>query len=244
MKSTIWLSLAFFIVAACAPTPPKEKTAADHFQEAEVLFESRRYPEAIESYEKVREIFYSPEMNMLAELKIAEAHFLSKHYLEAAVAYEEFLKQHPSYPQMDQVLYQLGMSYYKQKLSIDRDQTATRNALVTFTTLLETYPDFPNAADIRTYRLACLDALVAHEIYVGEFYLKTDKYDAAIRRLQGVSELYPDHYYQRDRASFLLGKALLEADRTEEAREVFQALVQRFPHSSAAQKAREKLKKL
>jgi len=244
MKSTIWLSLVFLIVAACAPTPPKEKTAADYFQEAEVLFESRRYPEAIESYEKVREIFYSPEMNMLAELKIAEAHFLSKHYLEAAVAYEEFLKQHPTYPQMDQVLYQLGMSYYKQKLSMDRDQTATRNALVTFNTLLESYPDFPQAADIKAYRLECLDALVAHEIYVGDFYLRTDKIDAAIRRLQGVSELYPDHYYQRDRASFLLGKALLEADRTDEAREVFQSLIRQFPQSSHAKKAQKKLEDL
>jgi len=241
MKSTLWLSLAFLLVAACAPTPPKEKTAADYFQEAEVLFESRRYPEAIESYEKVREIFYSPEMNMLAELKIAEAHFLSKQYMEAAVAYEEFLKQHPAYPQMDQVLYQLGMSYYKQKLSIDRDQTATRNALVTFNTLLETYPDFPQAADIKAYRLQCLDDLVAHEIYVGAFYLKTDKYDAAIRRLQGVSELYPDHYYQRDRATFLLGKALFEAGRTAEARDEFQSLIQRFPQSPYAEKAQEEL---
>lgn len=244
MKPTLWLSLAFLLVTACAPTPPKEKTAADYFQEAEVLFESRRYPEAIESYEKVREIFYSPEMNMLAELKIAEAHFLSKQYLEAAVAYEEFLKQHPSYPQMDQVLYQLGMSYYKQKLSIDRDQTAARNALATFNTLLEAYPDFPEASDIKVLRLECLDDLVAHEIYVGEFYLKTDKYDAAIRRLQGVSELYPDHYYQRDRASFLLGKALLEADRIDEAREVWESLIRRFPQSSHAEKALKELKKI
>ena len=73
--------------------------------------------------------YYSPELNVLAELKIAEAHFLAGNFVEAAAAYEDFLKQHPEHERTPQVLYQLGMAYYNQILSADRDQTASRNVV-------------------------------------------------------------------------------------------------------------------
>ncbi len=244
MKKFLWLPLLLIVLAACSSKVPHEKTAAEYFQEGEQYFDDGQYNDAIKSWEKVREIFYSPELNMLAELKIAEAHFLNKDYVEAAVSYEDFLKQHPTYPQTDTVLFQLGKSYFQQILSLDRDQTATRNALATFNTLLKSYPDFPQKAKVEQYRQSCLDELVAHEIYVGNFYMRTEHYEAAIKRLEGVYVLYPGHYYEKDRDLYLLGQAYKEAGQREKAVDSLNALLTQFPTSEYAPKAQKLLKKL
>lgn len=244
MKRYLWMPLLLLLVGACTSTVHKEKTAADYFREGEQYYDDGQYADATKSWEKVREIFYSPELNMLAELKIADAHYQAEEYVEAAVAYEDFLKQHPTYPQLDTVLFQLGKSYYQQILSPDRDQTATHNALSTFNTLLRSYPDFAQAAEVQKYRQKCLDNLVSHEIYVGNFYLIMHDYEAAIHRLKGVAELYPDHYYQRDRDLYLLGLAYKKAGKPEQARASLNSLLTTFPASDYARKARKILKEL
>ena len=87
MKKFLWLPLLLIVLAACSSKVPHEKTAAEYFQEGEQYFDDGQYNDAIKSWEKVREIFYSPELNMLAELKIAEAHFLNKDYVDVITSY-------------------------------------------------------------------------------------------------------------------------------------------------------------
>lgn len=231
MKRLYPLLVLVFLASACAPTRvPPPKTAQSYFAEGENFYEKGLYEEAVASWEKVRESYHSPELTTLAEMKIAEAHFRAEHYAEAATAYEDFLKQHPDHEQTPEILYQLGMSYYHQMLAVDRDQTATRNALATFETLGKRFPDHPRSKEIRPFIQTILDNLAAHELYVGEFYLRTDNSQAAIRRLEGLFRTYPN-YYSRDKAFFLLGQAYLKAGREKEAKQTFNTLYRDFPGS-------------
>jgi outer membrane protein assembly factor BamD len=219
---------------------PPPKTAATYFQEGEAYFDKGLYEEAVAAWEKVRDSYYSPEMNVLAEMKIAEAYYLSERYVEAAAAYEDFLKQHPENERAREALYRLGMSYYQQTLSADRDQTATRNALVTFETFLQRYPDSPRAEEARAYTRRCEDLLAKHELYVGRFYLKTGHPRAAIGRFEGLFATYPN-YQDRDIAWYYLGKAYLETGQRRKAAEAFNTLYRNFPGSEYIQPAQKYL---
>ncbi len=231
MKRLLFLAVLLLLVAACASTKDSQpKTAEDYLLEGERHFENRQYENAIASWQKVREAFYSPELNVLAELKIAEAHFLAKDYVEAAAAYEDFLKQHPDHPRTAEALFQLGMSFYKQILSADRDQTATHNALVTFETLLKRFPDDPKKAETQALAARCRDLLAEHELYVGRFYLRTGKYQPAIKRLQQIPARYPD-FHNMDQAYFYLGQAHLKNGEREQAAAAFHSLIKEFPQS-------------
>lgn len=237
MKRLLLPTFFLFLATACAATDAtKAKTAEDYFLDGERLMESGRHQDAIASWEKVREAFYSPELNMLAELKIAEAHFLGKDYVEAAAAYEDFLKQYPNHPRTADTLYQLGMSYYKQILSADRDQTATQNAMVTFENLIRRFPDDPNIDEARTLIAQCRDRLAERELYVGHFYLRTGKYLPAIRRLQQIPESYPD-FANLDQAYFYLGQAHQKNGNRQQAVDAFETLVRSFPQSRHAREA-------
>ena len=231
------------LVAACtAGVVPPSKTATTYFQEGEAFFESGLYEDAIASWEKVRESYYSPELNILAEKKIAEAQFLAGKYLEAALSYEEFLRQHPGDKDTAEMLYRLGMSYYRQVLSSDRDQTATRNALSTFNSLLQRYPDTAHKEEVRDLVANIRNKLADHELYVGRFYLQYGHPEAAIRRLQNLFTAYPE-FTGRDQAYFLLGQAHLKANQKKEAIETFNTLNREFPRSKFVAPAQKILAK-
>lgn len=243
MKRLIPFLSLLLLAGACAPTRvPPPKTAQTYLSEGEAFYSKGLYEEAIASWEKVRESYYSPELNTLAELKIAEAHFNAEHYLEAATAYEDFLKQHPGHEKTSEVLYLLGMSYYNQILDVDRDQTATRNALVTFENLVKRFPEHPRAKEVQPFIRKALDDLAAHELYVGSFYLRTGQYQSAIRRIEKLFREYPN-FFERDRAYFTLGQAYLKAGRLKEAKDTFNTLYRDFPRSEYIIQAQKILEK-
>lgn len=244
MNKLLFPAALLLLATACTSTVvPPPRTADYYLQEGESFFDKGLFEEAIASWEKVRDTYYSPELNVLAELKIAEAHFLAGNFVEAAAAYEDFLKQHPDHERTAQVLYQLGMSYYNQMLSADRDQTATRNALVTFETLLKRFPADPKKEEVEVLAARCRNRLADHELYVGRFYLRTGEYPAAIRRMVGIFSLYPN-YFSRDRVYFYLGQAYLKSGERQRAVAAFNTLFKEFPQSEyiiEAQKIVEKL---
>ena len=243
MKQVFFFLLAGLLLTACSagqPAPPKN--AEYYFQEGETFLEKGLYDDAIKSWEKVRDSFYSPELTMLAELKMAETYYTAERYPEAASAYSDFLKQYPGEQRNGAATYWLGMSYYRQILAIDRDQTNTRNALNVFQDLLRSFPDEREESEIRPLIQQCRNQLAAHEVYVGRFYLRTKHYQSAIKRLTEVIQQYPD-YPQLEEAYFYLLSAYLKLENRERAEAVFQQLSAAFPDSPYIVKAQKKLNK-
>lgn len=228
-------------LTACGGSKVKpENSAEKYFQEGEKYFESDLIDDAIASWEKVRDTFYSPELSMLAELKIAEAYYVSKRYEEAALAYQEFLKQHPNDFRAAHILYRMGLSYYQQILSPDRDQTSTENAMKSFQKLTTQFPNDPQAQEAGDLIQRCRTRLAEHEVYVGRFYLKRKQYQPAIRRLTAILESFPDYYY-RDEAYFYLGKAYISTNQQDKAQAVYEKLFEEFPGSTFIEEAQELL---
>jgi outer membrane protein assembly factor BamD len=221
---------------------PPAKNAGVYFQEGEDFYEKGLYEDAIASWEKVRDSYYSPELNTLAELKIAEAHFLAEQYVEASVAYEAFLKNHPDHPRVSDALYQLGLSYIYQMLSHDQDQTATIYALNAFQTFKEQFPKDSRIEEVQIYIDRCKNMLAASELNVGEFYLRTDAYAAAINRIENLLQKYPN-YYERDKAYYILGQAYLLNGDKDKATETFNLLFDEYVGSEYILNAQRFLEK-
>ncbi|PLX76387.1 MAG: outer membrane protein assembly factor BamD [Desulfuromonas sp.] len=241
MRTSIIFLLTALLLSACGTQQlPPTRSAAYYFQEGERLFERELYEDAVASWERVRDSYYSPELNILAELKIAEAYYLAEMYVEAAATYESFLKNHPDSDHGQRVLYYLGMSYYKQVLPANRDQTATHNTIVTFRNLLKLYPETSQKVEVEDYIHFCRNRLAQHEVLVGRFYVRTDKADAAIMRLEAVLADYPD-FTTREQLYYLLGEAYLQKEDKTKAVESFNNLYANYPDSKYIKKAKKSL---
>ena len=235
--------LSPFMLAACmGPGTSQPKTAQDYYLEGKAEYDEGDYMDAVTALEKAREIYETAEINTKAELLLADTHYAAEDYPEAASAYEDFLKQHPGHPDSARVLSRLGMCYFNQILAIDRDQTATRNCIVTFESLQRLYPDDIRAKEAPAIIRYCREQLAEHELYVGRFYLKTGEQRSAIMRLSAILDNFPD-FSGLDRVSFYLGRAYLENGHPVLAVKTLEKLLNDYPDSKFSAKADKLLRK-
>ncbi len=155
-------------------------------------FKEGNYKTAIENFEKLKDWYPFDRYAILAELKIADAHYQLEHYEEAVFAYQEFESLHPLNEAIPYVVYQIGLCYYDQIDTIDRDQSNTKKALDTFERLKKQFPKHQYSKRADEHIHTCLKSLAGHEFYVGMYYYKSKHYKAALNRFKSVVFNFPD----------------------------------------------------
>lgn len=236
------ITLLLLLLVGCASKGKDIKTVQGDpqalYQEGLVQYNKRQYEEALKKFENIKSSFPdSPPYSVLAELKVADCHFHKEGYPEAIAAYEEFRKIHPTHEEIPYVLYQIGMSYYNQMRTPDRDQAPTRKALTSFEYLIASSSENFFTGRAKEKVAICTKRLADHEFYVGEFYFRNKKYEAAAHRFVGLLEQFPKSE-DEDKTLFFLGKCYMELGKREEAKEVLTRLVTDYPKSLYFREAR------
>ena len=244
-KAVVTLLLLLLLVG-CAGK--KEKGLKTVEGDPEVLykqglgfFNRQLYKLGLEKFEQIKSNFPdSPPFTVWAELKIADSHFLSKQYVEAASAYEEFKKIHPTHEEIVYVQFQIGMSYFNQMKTSDRDQTITKKAVSNFEYLIANYPPNLFTEKAKDKVKICQRQLAEHEFQIGHFYYQNEKFQAAVSRFEGLLERYPK-WLDEDKTLLFLGKSYIGLNQEEKARETLTRLVNDYPRRPPAKEARKLL---
>ncbi|MFC1515440.1 outer membrane protein assembly factor BamD [Thermodesulfobacteriota bacterium] len=198
MKRLIICFIALLICSGCAWFETREDKPVNELV-SDGMEEYRRgnYKKSIEAFEKLKDWYPFSKYAMLAQLKIADAYFNLEEYEDAVFAYEEFENLHPRNEAVPYVVYQIGLSYFNQIDTPDRDQSTAKKALDTFGRLLAQHPNNEYTNKARENIKKCLKSLSGHELYVGKYYYKNKYYKAALSRFMTVLTKYPDvgvHY--------------------------------------------------
>lgn len=152
----------------------------------------RSYIAAEDIFAKLKDRYPYSEQALMAQVKLADSLYYNKKFDEAQLAYKEFEKLHPTNKAIPYVIYQQALCFYRQRPTIDRDQTFTEKALAEFRRLQKKFPQSEYAAKAEKYISRCLEDLAEHEFYVGQFYFKTKHYASALDRFQALSQEYPN----------------------------------------------------
>ena len=172
------------------------------------------YVEAAETFTKIKDRYPYSDEATVAQLKLADTLYYNRKFDEAAAAYKEFEKLHPSNKAIPYVVYREALCYYRQRPTIDRDQTPTEKAMEEFRRLQKKYPKSEYASRAEKFKQRCLEDLAAHEFYVGEFYYKTKHFPSALDRFQALSQEYPD--YKPDEVKRYIKDAQFNIDHPEQ----------------------------
>jgi len=172
-------------------TPP-EDTARELVEAGDESMQAGEYGNAIEYYTKLKDRYPFSPFTPEAELKLGDAYFLDEQYQAASETYREFEALHPRHEAIPYVLFQIGVSGYNQFDTIDLPQQSVSEALEYFRRLEETYPASPYADKAGEYILKCRRHQAEYEIFVADFYWKTERYEAAWHRYSYVAETFPD----------------------------------------------------
>jgi len=194
-------------------------------------FNKREYPDALKKFEELKSSFPdSPPYTVLAELKVGDCHFQQKAYVEAIAAYEEFKKTHPSHEEIPYVQFQIGMAYFNQMLTLDRDQASTKKALSSFEYLIANYPPGLFTEKAKEKIGVCKKRLADHEFYIGHFYYRQGRFQSAVWRFEEVLMKFPKDP-DEDKTVYFLGKSYLELEQWDKAEAAFFKIVTEYPKS-------------
>jgi outer membrane protein assembly factor BamD len=216
------------------------------FQRAEELYAAKKWMRARTFYSHVYENYPNDILGRRSLLRVADTYYQQNdpiNLVEAQYKYRDFINRYPTSDQTDYAMLQIAMVSYKQMEKPDRDQQKTREAVEKFNEMLRAHPRSQYRPDAEKRLQESLDRLAKHELIVAKYYMKRGSFNAAIQRLNFLTETYPN-FAEKDAVFFELGTALAESGRAGEARLYFERVVVEFPQSEYAERAKKRLEQM
>jgi len=158
------------------------------FNEGDMLFAAKKFNEA--------EILYpQSEWAPRSILMAAYSYYYHDYYFDAISELERFIKKHPEHERINYAHFLLAICYYEQIVDEKKDIEPLLNAQKEFKFIIKNYPDSDFALDAKFKLDLTNDVLASKEIFLGRYYLKREKWIAAINRFKYVVEHYDTTAY-------------------------------------------------
>ena len=198
------------------------------------------YSKAIETFQSIIDNYPYSEYETEAQLKIADAYFSDGRYDEALSYYRDFGDLHPHNPKVPYTVLRSALCHYKQISSIDRDQTATHEAIKYLEALSTRYPYNPESRKGEVILQQLRTQLADNMMEVGDFYLRRTQYQSAAMRYRAVLDEYPGLGLDAE-ALFKLGICYEHMKRIDEALRLYHVVLENFSSSKLAEQAAERI---
>ncbi|WP_413289603.1 outer membrane protein assembly factor BamD [Bdellovibrio sp. HCB337] len=236
------LLLVFSGLIACSSMDKKSDTPEGAFALAEEFDKDERYEEALRRYTEVKNKFPYSNFATKSELAIADVYFKQESYPEAQVSYQAFRELHPKHPQVDYVMFRVGMSYYNQLPStLDRDLTVAQDVISSFDEFIKRFPTSQYTKEAGEKRTETLKMLAGKEEYIAAFYFKREMYDSALSRYETLISTYPTLGFD-EKALYGATMSANKIGDSFKAQKYLKELMAKFPQSSEAQRAQKEVK--
>jgi len=240
----IWplAAAAALALGACAKSVPAVKYESQAEQEYAAgvnALEGRDFPDAQKILERVRTKYPYSKYGALAELRLADLRYEQGKFIEAADAYQTFVKIHPSSPQVDYAAYRAAMSRWADAPTDfflfppvhERDLAQISKAADGLASFVEKFPGSRFAPDAREKLAKARDILAERDWYAFEFYKKREKWQGAAFRLERLMKDFPGSAREPE-ALWQLADMYVKLSERFKAQKTLQMLIVKYPASS------------
>ncbi|MEL6341685.1 MAG: outer membrane protein assembly factor BamD [Myxococcota bacterium] len=197
--------LALWLITGCTPlrgTPGRSAVSAPTVQEQYDLgvryMKRGYYTRAIEQFNRIRNYYRDDPFSVKSELAIADVYYRKNEWDQARLAYDDFMRLHPRHPDLDYVIYRIGLTLYKKAPRISaRDQTWTRQAVNTWSGFEGRFPESEHQPDVQEKLRECRERLAHKELIIARFYANPQRkaWSAVLGRVDGLLRTYPNSDY-------------------------------------------------
>jgi len=256
MKRFLIITIAILGLASCstvnsstsAPVSYSE-TARQNFDFGETALKAGKYEEAQAYFDYVRNKYPYSKYAADADLKVADALYANSKWLEAADAYDFFIRFHPAHEKAAYAYFRkakadfsaMPVDFFLFPKSYTKDQAATRDALDAIDRFVKQFPKDENVKEAQEMRVKLRSQLASLDMNVAKYYITIRKYKGAATRYEDVINKFEDTPVA---AKAMLELALLKIERLgqkEEAKELLERLKKDHPESIEAKEADRQL---
>lgn len=233
-ESTFGVLLLVLLVAGVGAGCGKEAmedpilrlSSEEAFNRGQELMESKKYELAREHFAHAFQTAPNSEIGRDALLLQADAYYLAggeQNLIRAEGKYRDFNNRYPTSDRGAYVQYQIARCLHERKRKPDRDQGETRKGIEAYQELLALYPTSEHAEAAEAGIAELRVSLAEHDFLVAKYQFRRGLHGAAVNRLEGLLEDYPD-YPGLDRALCMLGRSYLRLELPGQARKALTRL--------------------
>ncbi len=184
----------------------------------------------------------------MAKLAIADSFYLeggTSSLIQAAASYLDWLAFFPTDPLADAAMLKVAESEMRQMGLSDRDITHARKAEQRLKALLQQYPQTSLRPTVQDRLWEVQESLGMHNMAIGDFY--RSHYTGGHGGLKGAQSRYKEVvdkypcFSQTDKVLFNLAYTYAQEEEPDEAAKYYVQLLQSYPDSEYAEKAKEQL---
>jgi len=233
---------ASLALAGCA-TQTEEIKAQGIFNDANYYFAKGNFEHSQKEYQRILDEFPDTPFRVNALLGSADAYYMLGEYFLAAPLYKQYQDLYPLHDKIVHAELYEGMSYFRDVMPTERDQTNTTKALDAFSAFAIKHPQHPATPYATEHIVSLDDKLAEKQIQAIEFYFGINSYVSCITRADIFVNTYPETKYV-PRAIMLKAKSYREEEAFKKAEKTFRELVEKFPNTPEAAEAKTELEKL
>lgn len=227
--------------AAAGATAPVLPPADILYQQGVEHIQKEEYVRAVTAFDQVEENYPYSSWATHAQLLAGYAQYKQQDYDDALSSLNRFIALHPENQDAAYAYYLKALCYYEQIDDVQRDQTATFEAIQALTDVTTRFPDSAYARDARAKLRLARNRLAGHDMVIGRYYEKQHLYAAAIGRYQDVITSYQTTTYTAEALERLV-ECYLDIGLLDSAQRTASVLGYNFPGSTWYQSAYAKLK--
>ncbi len=254
----VGLVLSLGALAACGGGTAESRGALNYSEDAKraydkamEAFDERDWEKARVYFKEVKKKYSYSRYARLAELRLADTDVNAEKLSEAIQGYRSFVHDHRTDPEVPYARYRICKALFDQISDggfllpplEERDQATNAESYRELASFVKDYPGGVYGKQT-SYMLAVVTGrLVRHELYVAQYYLKRDEFDAAVSRTRYVLKTYAGSGLEPE-ALVLLGETYLKMHKNDEARAVFNEMLAKYPSAPFSNAAKNFLLEL
>jgi outer membrane protein assembly factor BamD len=214
------------------------ENAKHDYEEAMESFDAKNWETADQQMNEIRRKYGYSRYARLAELRLADAHFLQDKYAEAVAGYKSFVHDYPNDPEVQYARYQVAKAQYESVSQSpllpaleERDLASVNDAHATIRKFLNDYPETSHTHELEYMQAVVTGLLARHELYVARFYLARSNFTAASARIEYSLHAFPGSELEPE-ALVLLAEVYMKQKERGKARELLEHVIVRYPDSA------------
>ena len=204
-KHIIFLFIYIIFIVSCSKDKSKvDQVLLEQDVEAEMIL---AYKEGVKELEKGDALYASKKFDEAeilfpqsiwatkASLMSAYALYSQNYYDDAIFNLERHINNYPKDKDLVYAHYLIAICYFEQLYDEKKDLKPLVKAREKFEHILQKYPNTDYAIDAKWKMGLIVDQMAAKEMYIGRYYMKMEKWIAAINRFKFVVKYYDTTVY-------------------------------------------------
>jgi len=201
IKHYILILLILLFYSGCANKNEEEiDSSLESFPEIEYieakkLLDNEQFDEAFRSFSSIEKKYPLSNWALKSKIMLIFINYLKMNYEEAELDIKRFINKYPDYKDIEYVYYLRGLISYEQIKNPGLDAKYTEQSLEYFEELIRRFPNSKYSKDGKQKIILINTVLAGKDMHVGYYYLKQEKYLAALNRYRKVVDNYETNRY-------------------------------------------------